>query len=200
MFAPRDVSSRLLQAALDLIREQGYAEATLERVSARARVELSITQALFPDRDALFEALLRAHSPLEAMEKALDEVKGESAEDLMRDAMRRLVQATRQHTSFLELAVIDAQVNNGAFLSSLTVRLAPKAVALLNRVKSTGALRPIADPILGRTLAALLIGFLISERAVPQVARFAMRLFPERAWVDGMVDLLLYGILEDDKR
>jgi hypothetical protein len=27
-----------------------------------------------------------------------------------------------------------------------------------------------------------------------------MRLFPQRAWLDGMVDLLLYGVLEDDAR
>jgi hypothetical protein len=44
------------------------------------------------------------------------------------------------------------------------------------------------------------MGFLASERIAPGAARFAMRLFPQRAWLDGMVDLLLYGVLEDDGR
>ena len=50
------------------------------------------------------------------------------------------------------------------------------------------------------TLIAMLLGFVASEQAMPKLARVAMRLFPQRAWVDGVVDLMLYGVLEDSAR
>ena len=111
-----------------------------------------------------------------------------------------MVKAVEAHSEFIELAAIDMQVNNGAYVSGLTTQIVPKALGLLKRLKATGELRPVADPILARTLVSLFMGFIISERAMPQVARMAMRMFGQRAWLDGMVDLLLFGVLEDDAR
>jgi AcrR family transcriptional regulator len=194
---PRD---SLLAAAREVIREMGYSEANLEAVAARARMPLAAVKAEFPDKARLLDTLLRANSPLSDLEAALDAVQGDTAEDLLRDAMRKVAAALQRHEDFFELAVIDAQVNNGAFLSSLSAELFPKANALLGRVKATKQTRPVMDMVFARTLIALLIGFIISDRAVPGVARTAMRLFPQRAWLDGMTDLLLYGVLEDDAR
>lgn len=195
--APRE---DVLSAALLTFRELGYAETTLEQVARRAGLDADVVQAQFADKDQLFAALLRANSPLEALETALDGVEGETADEMLRDAMRRMVRVTHERADFFELAIIDAQVNNGAFLASLSAGIFPKARQLLNRMKATGQLRPVADVIFGRTLVALLIGFAISERAMPNIARQAMRLMPQRAWLDGMIDLLLYGVLEDDAR
>jgi hypothetical protein len=91
-------------------------------------------------------------------------------------------------------------VTTGAFLGNLNAQIFPKAMVLLEKIKATGQLRPASDVILGRTLVSLLLGFVLSERAVPQIARVAMRLVPQHAWLDGMIDLLLYGVLEDEAR
>jgi AcrR family transcriptional regulator len=190
----------VLAAAFDVFRERGYAEASLEQVATRARVGLESLRAQFADKDQLLGALLRAYSPVDRMEAALEAAEGEDAASLLRDALHRLVQTAQQHTDFFELALWDAQVNNGAFLSGLSARLAPRALRLLDRLKATGELRPVADAVLGRTLVALLIGFIASERMAPGVARFAMRVFPQRAWLDAMIDLLLYGVLEGEAR
>lgn len=190
----------LLAAALLAFRQHGYAETTFADVARQAKVPLDEVQAQFADKDQLLTALLHTYSPLPDMEAALNAVDGESAEEMLRDAMHRMIKVAQQHNAFFELAVIDAQVNNGAFLANLSAKLFPQATRLLARIKATGHLRPVADAILGRTLIALLMGFVISERAMPQVARFAMRLFPQRAWLDGMVDLLLYGAIEDRAR
>jgi hypothetical protein len=119
---------------------------------------------------------------------------------LLRDAMRRLAAVAEAHADYFELAVIDAQVNNGTHLAALSARLLPKALAFLGRLKATGDLRPFSDLVFGRTLVSLLIGYALSERVMPQIARTALRLLPGRVWLDGMVDLLLYGALEDDAR
>jgi glucose-6-phosphate-specific signal transduction histidine kinase len=131
------------------------------------------------------------------LETALDSVEGDTADEIVRDAMRRAVKAIQDNASVIERAARDMQMNSDALLSSLSTRLLPKALALLARLKDTGQLRPVADMILARTMVAMLIGFIATEQTVPRVTRIVMR---QRAWLDGMVDLLLYGVLEDDAR
>jgi len=82
---------------------------------------------------------------------------GESAEadEILRDAMRKMVKAVQHHDEFLELAAIDMQVNNSAFVSGLSTQIIPKALELLKRLKATGQLRPVSDVILARTLVSL---------------------------------------------
>ena len=203
----------ILTAAAAIFREQGYASATFELVAQRARLSVEQVHSRFADKSALFAALLETTSPLPDLLIAFDtaqnnrqnaETDGEAAQadagEMLRDAMRLMVKAMQAHDEFLELAAIDMQVNNGAFVSGLTTQIVPKALELLKRLKATGQLRPVSDVILARTLVSLFMGFVLSERVMPQVARMAMRMFGQRAWIDGMVDLLLYGVLEDDAR
>jgi AcrR family transcriptional regulator len=190
----------LLDAALDVFRMHGYGGATLEQVAAQARVDLDSVRAHFANKDSLFSALLAKHSPINDLEAAIDAVQGDTADDILRDAMRRLVKVLDENRVFLDLAAIDVHASNGAFLGGMGLQLLPKMLALRQRLIKTGQLRPVSDFILARTLVALLMGFVLSEQVIPQIARTAMRLLPQRGWIDGMVDLLLYGILEDDAR
>lgn len=189
-----------MSAALEVFRVQGYSGTTLELVAQRAKIPLDQLKQQYADKDRLLAALLSIYSPLPSLLEALDQVEGDSAEDIVRDAMRRTVKALQQNEQFFELAAIDLQVNNGNFLSGLSMHIMPKALELLERLKATGQLRPVADVILARTIVSLIMGFVLSDKAMPEVARMAMRLFPQRAWLDGASDLLLFGILEDDAR
>ncbi|HLY26990.1 MAG TPA: TetR/AcrR family transcriptional regulator [Aggregatilineales bacterium] len=187
----------LLSAARDVFHEQGYAAATLELVAARSKVSLKSIQHDYPDKSQLLAALLAAYSPLDDVLAALEQAEGDTAEDLIRSAFRAMVETAEKHDDFWELAALDMQATNGSYLTSLGTQVALKSRGLLERIKATGELRPVSDLILARTLVSLLIGFVLSERAVPRVARTALRFFPQRAWVDGAVDLILYGVLED---
>src|SRR5260221_3898665 len=198
----------ILIAAVEVFREQGYASATMQQIAQGAHVTVEAVQTRYYDKTVLFAALLELHNPLPDILSAFDRVlaniqaQGENIEagEILRDAMRQMVKAVEQHDEFLELAAIDMQVNNGVFVSGLTTQIIPKALELLKRLKATGQLRPVSDGILARTLVSLFMGVVLSERVMPQMARMAMRMFGQRAWIDGMVDLLLYGVLEDDAR
>lgn len=197
---PPDPRDPILAAARAVFTQNGYAETSLEQVARHAKLDLTAVQRQYSDKEKLLAAMLRAYSPQADFEAALDAVQGESAADLLRDMMRRLVEVAQRHNDFFELAVIDAQSNNGNFLSNLSAAIVPKATELLGKMKANNELRPISDAVIGRTLIAMWIGYIVSERALPQVARLAMRFMPERIWLDGMVDLMLYGLLEDNAR
>ncbi|MCC7205733.1 MAG: hypothetical protein IT323_00410 [Anaerolineae bacterium] len=190
----------MLDAAWALVRDPGIAALSLEAVAARAGQSLDAVRALYPDERHILNALRRAYSPMPAVREALAQAAGDDAADLLRDAMRRLVNVARQHETYFELVAFDAQERGSDGLAQLGADILGPAGEFLDRLKATGQLRPVSDAILGRMLAAFLIGYLVSERIAPGAARFAMRLFPQRVWLDGMVDLLLYGVLEDDVR
>ncbi len=197
---PPDTRELILAAARELFTQHGYAETSLEQVAQHAKLDLTAVQRHYSDKEKLLAAMLRAYSPQAELEAALEAVEGESAADILRSMMHRLVAVAQRHEEFFELAVIDAQSNNGTFLSSLSAAIFPKAAQILSRMKANGELRPVSDAVIGRALIAMWIGYIISERALPQATRFAMRLMPQTLWLDGMIDLMLYGLLEDDAR
>jgi AcrR family transcriptional regulator len=198
--ASPDLSSGLLHAALQVFRTQGYACATLEEVARQASVEPGVVKNQFSDKSGLFAALLARYSPVKDLETAFEAAEGDTADDILRDATRRVVKVITNNQEFMDLAAIDVMANEGASLAGLSIGLLPKALGLMRRLKATGQLRPVSDLILARALVSMLVGFVVSEQAMPKIARMALHLFPQRAWVDGVVDLLLYGVLEDDAR
>jgi AcrR family transcriptional regulator len=188
---------RLLDAALTVFREVGFTGATLDLIAQRANISVELMRPIYSDKATIFSALITAHNPIEELKQAIDAVEGDTAEDLLRNAMQRMVSLLDKHQTFVDLAAMDVQSNNGAVTANFSMQILPHAMRLLERLKATDELRPVSDMILARTLVAMLIGFIASERAMPQMARFAMRFFPQKAWLDGTVDLVLYGILED---
>lgn len=195
-----DTQRQILAAARQVFRQYGYPDANLDTIAAQAGLSSDEVMSLYPDKEQVLNALLKSFSPLPDLEAALDTAQGESAEDLLRDAFHRLIKAAHKNQDFFDLALIDAQVSGGSFLNTLNMRLFPKANELLNRLKTAGGLRPISDLILGRAVVSMLMGYLLSERVTPQIARVAIKVIPEKAWLDGVIDILLYGIVEDAER
>jgi AcrR family transcriptional regulator len=186
------------EAALALF--VGQPAVTLDTISRAVQVDVAILTERYPDVNAWLAAVLRAHDLMPDFINALDMVTGESADELLRDAMRQLVETAQRHASYLELALLEADRYQGNTLTSFGTNLLPAATRLFTRIKDTGALRPLPDWIVARALVSLFIGFLASERAMPQLVRTASRLLPQRAWIDGVTDIMLYGLLEDDAR
>lgn len=195
-----DTQRQILAAARQVFRQYGYPDANLDTIAAQAGLSSDEVMSLYPDKEQVLNALLKSFSPLPDLEVALDGAEGESAQELLRDAFHRLIKAAHKNQDFFDLALIDAQVSGGSFLNTLNMRLFPKANELLNRLKTAGGLRPISDLILGRAVVSMLMGYLLSERVTPQIARVALKVIPEKAWLDGVIDILLYGIVEDAER
>jgi AcrR family transcriptional regulator len=190
----------LLTAAYEVFSKQGFAATTLDHIAARARCGVDELTAQYRDKAGLLSAALKANPPIADLQAALTDLQGDSAEDLMRHAARAMLAAVQRHLPYFELAALDMQINNSAILNGLIPSLLPQTMQFLERLQATGQLRPVPSPVLARTFIALLMGFVLSERAMPQMMQLMMRVFPQKAWLDSMVDLLLYGVLEDDQR
>lgn len=145
-------------------------------------------------------AQLAVEAAVRDLESALQAIPEAPPDEMLRNAMRQMIAAAHRHEAVLEPLMFEPDAAASGSLNAMSARLIPPAMGFLQRLKATGALRPVSDLILARTLLALFLGMIASERALPQSARMLMRMFPERVWIDGMVDLLLYGVLEDEAR
>jgi AcrR family transcriptional regulator len=192
--------SPLLVAAFEVFKREGYANTTLAQIAKQAEQPVAEVTANYRDTAQLLAAVLKAHNPQAELRDALLAVEGESAEELIRDSTHRLIAVIQQHIPFFELAAVDMQVNGGNMLANLMTPLLPNVLQFTERLTKTGQLRPVPTPVLARTFLSLLIGYIVSERAMPSALQVMMRIFPQKAWLDSMVDLLLYGVLEDDQR
>lgn len=193
----KKVPSDVLDAAFALFSAQGYQHVTMKQVAAKAGSSVAEIQQQYADKPQLLTAALRANAPQQQIRDAVNSIEGNTAETILRDATQRMVKVVQQHLKFFELASLDMQLNGSNVLASLLPSLLPDLMKLLERLKATDELRPVPLPLLARMFVAVLIGYIVTEQTMPQIVQVAMKFFPQKAWLDGMTDLLLYGVLED---
>ena len=193
-----EADPKILDVAERLLKERGFHAIVMADIAEEAGVALPAVQSHFADKDAIMQALLEKHSPKAEMLAALRQIRSNSAEDMVRDAMRLLIKIFNNHTSFAELAIIDVQVNDGAFITKFFSELTGEGASFVMRLSTMPGVRPVSSVMLGRAFASILVGFMATQHVAPQMVQFAMRMFPQDAWVDGMADIFLYGILEPE--
>lgn len=193
-----DHPESILNAAEKLFKQQGYHNVLLADVATAAKVPLPAFQTHFAHKEDLLHALLDKYSPQQEMQAVLNQIHTDTAEEMVRMAVRRLIEIFNDNKYFVDLALLDMQVNNGAYIGNMFTHLAGGAMSFVNRLSNMPGTRPISNVMLGRAFAAILVGFVITEQLAPRPAQFAMRIFPTNAWIDGIADIFLYGLLEDD--
>lgn len=196
MISPLEADPRILIAAEKLIKTRGYHAILLADVATEAGVPLPAVQSHYPDKEALLEALLEKYSPKQDIQDALRQLRMDNPEELVRQAIHRLIEIFNAHQNFANLALIDVQVNGGKYLALLFKDLAAEAASFINRLSNLPGTRPISSIMLGRAFASLLLGFIATQQLAPEGAQFAMRVYPTKTWVDGITEIFLHGVLE----
>jgi AcrR family transcriptional regulator len=188
---------KILAAAQALFITQGYDLVSVNEIAEKSGVPLPALQSLFTSKKDMLHELLEHHDPSEELRAVFRQLPNSSPEDLLRTSLHGLFAVLEAHRSFGQLAMIDAQVNHGAYLTALFDDLIGDAAGFVNYLSTLPGVRPISTVMLGRALASLLIGFLATQQLAPESAQMALRLFPHKAWVEGLTDLILNGILEE---
>ncbi len=191
-----DADPQILDAAEHLFLSKGFHGVRLADIAHESGVGLPAVQMHFPTTAALLNALLQRRDPRADLRHALQQLSGATPEDMLRDAVERILQIMELNGQFVGLALMDTQVNQGQYLTNMFQDLTTDAANFMNRLSTMAGVRPISTMMLGRALAAMLIGFMATQQLAPPHAQFALRVFPQKAWVDGMTDILLHGILE----
>lgn len=187
---------KILTAAEQLFLSKGFHQVLLSEVATASGVALPAVQMHFSNTTLLLLGLLKYRDPREDFRQALRQLHGATPEEIIRNAIEGLIIVSDQHQAFTRLLMMEVYANNGDYMTEFLQDLMGDAASFINRLSTMSGVRPISTIMMGRALAALLTGFMTTQQLAPPEAQFALKIFPQKAWVDGMTDILLHGILD----
>jgi len=179
---------RIIESACSLFLNVGYHGTSMRQIAQAADIALGSIYNHFATKDEIFAAVLEAYHPWREIPAALEAARGDTAEDLLRDAARRLLVVWNEHGDLVRLHSIEQVEFQGRHLPQLF----QGTVARMTEVAQKGsAARGIPLPLLERAFFGLFFAYLASE----QFSRAALPIDLGQSPVEFFADAYLQGLL-----
>ncbi|HEX6303983.1 MAG TPA: TetR/AcrR family transcriptional regulator [Anaerolineales bacterium] len=194
---PRGERTRneILLAALHLFLERGYHGTSMRQISQEAGLALGGIYNHFPSKEDIFTTVALEHHPLWEILPLMNAAEGETVEEFVRDAARRMVAGLQGRTDFLNLMFIELVEFNGRHLPQFFKIILPELMAFGQRfLGEREELRDIPLFILVRSFAGLFFSYVMTDIFIGEQMSAEGS---ERA-LDYFVDIYLHGILKPD--
>jgi len=185
--------TEILDAALGLFLSKGYGASSMRDIAqASGGRAVAGMYNHFPNKQAIFQALLEARNPFDDLFAILETMQGETGPDFIANLLRRAMPMMIQHLDFLELLHIDLREFQGAYFTQLVQNsVLPRAARIVQRLATLPGLKPLSPMVLVRIMASLVIGYILTEQFMPDVIRDELS---HEAWITTYIDSLLYGV------
>lgn len=188
--------AELIEAALDLFAEKGFAATRLEDVARRAGVSKGTAYLYFPTKEALFKAAIRdlLVTKIEMGERDVEEWRG-SSEELLRNTFEYWAQVIRsRHGGLLKLIVAEAKNFPDLasyYLTEVAERGRRLMAAVLSRGVESGEFRPIDVEA-----TAMVIGCPLAFRSIwaHSLGCFEQQPIADDRFFETYFDLMLAGL------
>jgi AcrR family transcriptional regulator len=189
-----ETRARLIEAAADQFRQHGYHGTSMRQIARAAGMAVSGIYNHFANKDDVFAAVLDAHHPYHVILPALADTPGDSLEDFVMNAARRVEAVMRgSEEKLMPLVLIELVEFRGGHLSAIAERMYPPLAAFVERVAAhTGQMRDLPLPVVLRTLMSLTIGYYMSELIIRNAPVFQPLALD---WYGGMMDIFLHGVV-----
>jgi len=187
-------SRAIVDAAYDLIAEQGYAATSMRQIADKAGLALGSIYNHFSSKEEVFVAIIEDRHPIFQIVPLLNWTEGETAEAFARNAAHMLIEEVGQHPEFLNLLLIEIVEFKGAHVPIVFEKMFPMIQQLAQRFSSLdGDMREIPDFVLVRAFLGMIFSYFITELLLSRT------LFVEAQGnaLDHFVDIFLHGILLD---
>ena len=187
----------VIEAAYELFREKGYAATSMRQIAERAELALGGIYNHFASKEEIFAAVLEAYHPYKKIIPAFEQVEGETVGAFVRDAARRIQKEIEGfETKLLPLMLTELVEFQGNHLATLLQSIMPSLLGFVQKFhERKGRLRAVPTPVMLRMLAAMFVGYMLTELVQRNVQTFKEYQFD---WFDGMIDIYLHGILDSE--
>ena len=193
--APRGERTRndILQAAHHLFLERGFHGTSMRQIAQEAGIALGGIYNHFSSKEDIFTAVFLERHPYRDVLPLMNTAQGETVEEFVRDAARRMVGGLGRRTDFLNLMFIEMVEFKGQHIPQLFQIIFPEIMGFAQRLQAERqGLRDIPLLVVVRAFLGLFFSFLITEIMIADQLPLEGR---ERAW-DYFVDIYLFGILK----
>jgi AcrR family transcriptional regulator len=183
------------EAALELFMEQGYHATSMRQIADRAELALGGIYNHFSSKEDIFAAIIIDKHPYKQILPIVLAAKGDSAEELIRNAARALVTELGNRPELLKLFFIELVEFNGKHMSKLIGEIVPKILPLFEElIRVRKNLRKIPPPVLVRSFVGMFFSFYFTELIIQDSV--VSKLMPKNSF-DLFVDIYLHGVLKE---
>lgn len=153
-------SARILEAAFELFVKQGFHGTPMRQIAKEAGLTPAGIYNHFAGKEELFHQVVLRYHPYREILPALQAAQGETVEELVQDAARRVFNVIRTRKELLHLFFIEMVEFEGAHIAELFKMMFPQIQAVLGRLMNAkGKLRPIPQT----SILFSLIGLVLSQ-------------------------------------
>jgi AcrR family transcriptional regulator len=154
----------ILDAGEFLFQRQGFHGTSMRQLARFAGITPAAIYNHFPSKEEIFVALLKARLPHRTLALAVNEAQGATAEDLLKDGVRRMQAAMVDRLDNLRLIFVEVLEFEGRHLPLVLPEIVAPAVTFIDRLRSADArLQAWPTPFLLRLLGGAFVAFAVSE-------------------------------------
>lgn len=194
------------EAALRLFLRQGYHATGMRQIATEAGVSPGAPYNHFASKEQILEELLLQNSFYGALGCAIQEARGDTVSELLQSAFAGISAGLQGKTHFPLLVFMDILEFQGKHVGKLAMEEIPKLLDFFGRLYAMGGergeMRDVPPMLAMRTFIGMVFSSFIIENLVSVLDVGAIRQLPLHVdnWEQGMVDILLHGILKDPER
>ena len=183
------------EAAFELFMEQGYHATSMRQIADKAELALGGIYNHFSGKEEIFQAILMDKHPYKQILPLVLAAKGDTAEEIIRNAARALVTELGSRPELLKLIFIELVEFNGKHVSNLIREIAPKLLPMFKKmIRVRKNLRKIPPPVLVRSFLGMFFSFYITELFIKDSV--IAKLMPKNSF-DLFVDIYLHGVIKE---
>ena len=182
-------------AAVELFMEQGYHATSMRQIAERSGLALGGIYNHFISKDDIFEAIIVDKHPYKRILPLVLEVKGDTAEEFLRNAFKIAVTELSNDPSFMKLMLIEMVEFNGKHGVIMLKEIAPKVLSVFAQMlKGRKELRISNPAMFLRTFFGMILSYFLTDMVIANSV--LSELMPKNA-VDIYIDMYLHGILKE---
>jgi AcrR family transcriptional regulator len=182
----------IIMAAFELFLEQGYSATSMRQIAQRTGMVVGGMYNHFQSKEEIYKAVLIAHHPFPLAFPALSSAQGDTVEEYLRDAARRLIAALGTERQFLRLMFIEVVEFDNRNLPRMIEGLLPELMQFVQGLYSRkGSLRAFPPVVIVRSFLGLFFSYFITEM---MIAPYLPKELTADVF-DSFIDIYLYGLL-----
>lgn len=192
----------ILDAARQLFLRQGYHATGMREIARDAGISLSTAYNHFTSKEEILKELLLQNNLYGAIAEGLSRARGETAAELLRSGFVEIMAKLQGKTDFPLFLFIDVLEFQAQHVGELVKEVMPTFLEFFQRVHTIGRekdeLRDVSLVLLTRTFMGMILSSFIIENFLGVVVLKNIQLpLHSENWEQGMVDILLHGVLKE---
>jgi AcrR family transcriptional regulator len=182
----------IIDAAHQLFVEQGFAATSMRQIAERSGIALGGIYNHFPNKDAIFSAVILERHPFHQIIPLLQATPGENFETFAHNAARNMVTELGRRPDFVRLLLVEIVEFEGKHVPDMFSTVFPMILPMVNKFQQQKSeLRDISPIVLFRAFLGLFFSYYMTDLLLANTPLVTQN---DKS-LENFVDIFLHGVI-----